>query len=1321
MFTRDLLQHRVWSRRLIQTAPPEVHWADFQTFVSRTTNIVDFAAMQQESMAICRTGADVVTFTLGHATSGLEHSWAWPCHLPIFDLQDLVSQLRFEMWDDADIESVFLAAHVFPQVTPRESDHADVIYMVGAVEGHTEMVPILIVVWTMLEDGYHVERVPVQVARLLQCDLLLVLAGVDVLCQHVAVVCEISYDSQLCRRQTWYVQEGMKFAIDIMPAPTSEVRTEEVDEECDSMSLVQQGAACNHVRQNVLAFELTARRPLSHQWSFKVWWHDIEHRQVLRKNHRHLHKRSGDCMFCQVEYAFRHELQARQLVLTPVKRVHPDEEANWYVARPIEDRCVTYLVEFERQFRREYGTIVLCPAWEDATVQTVFQKIMPNNRCSDQDDCWLVDEQLSIWNWVDHLDLPDGSVIQPYRVEKETPNNWCANASDTETDSQVNDILGQSRADDVSVDLAAEGDSFSGMQQFTRWKIDDGRSSASLSNLLYSASHRLSWVTPVRLQYGELHWIWTNRHFDVVQAQLQTQGLTMEMQSMFGWLFRAPRQCKGDPFHWGLNHNSPWSLQVASLMRGAGLADSLLYTVIPQVPAEVGSSVISHMFLVTPLVDLSSGPLYLVVEHALQPPLLRQAIACDEPCTVKKVFELMGLGAWCTRRHNCGVAFIHGVCRKDFKNDEIVEVPMASRVHLSVQLVRPTTCVADRASGAQVMVRPTLTDRSMQQARQVAGLLFPEGTAAYDRTVRQVRDVLRHGEEPSDQEDDQVHLMQQTLHQKHEARSSQADASESRGEGQPSPPSTLDTRSMQISTISSGPPTFGVMPNTDFDWILGLGEARRHIAAYAACSEPHETQILVHLIGLQNGQTSSVGAMCPLNLLAVDVSVCVFADWCQEEMFQLFAEYSRLFPVIGELYQNVPSLVIVQSLPNEQVPVVVHVASTGAPIFRVYLAAIVERIAMIEDWLTTQITILSPTVLTFNGAVVRGEQDVAVAAGAVFGVRIRARIEVVDPGSSTDGSGTALDLQTHATWSSADQSIPPVITEGGDFDGQEDQATVQGETDQTHLMQISEIIDASGHIHDQYPRVPHQDWLHDIEAFLPALRAAESGISDRSERGLVIQIVSGKGWSLKDTLVRVSHSDLQNAEVFRRLMRSYVTPDMYTQCRCFLARFRFLDDVPLLIAVRQLVARQVPQLVWFRSLMHVETKKIVLVESSNLAMDYYYKVVDRAVAQTFFQPSTYHFRADGTLVHHHQVVEWVPATVIQIDQTNPCSDDKYDATFPAVIQDEVPFMQATSRIVVGAPRDSLAPYVLSAYRIRSLRVFSWLHTWDKKDRWSRRG
>lgn len=297
IFTRDILQHRVWSRHILSAAAPEAHWAEFQAYTSRNTNIVDFAGLQQEFVAICRTRAEYVAFTLGHSTTGLEHSWTLPCSLRGLDFAWFTSYLRFEMWDDADLETEFTAAHVFPQVTPRESDSIDTLYMVGAVEDGQEAIPILIVVWTMLEDGYHVERVPAKVSRLLQCDLLLTIAGVDALCQHVAVACEISHDSHPCRRQSWYVQEGMKFAIDIMPAPSSEPQIGEGEEECDGTPFVQQGAPCTHVRQNVLAYELTSRHPLQHQWCYTVWWHDISHRHVMMQTSRQFHKRSGDCMF----------------------------------------------------------------------------------------------------------------------------------------------------------------------------------------------------------------------------------------------------------------------------------------------------------------------------------------------------------------------------------------------------------------------------------------------------------------------------------------------------------------------------------------------------------------------------------------------------------------------------------------------------------------------------------------------------------------------------------------------------------------------------------------------------------------------------------------------------------------------------------------------------------------------------------------------------------------------------------------------------------------------------------------------------------------
>lgn len=117
-------------------------------------------------------------------------------------------------------------------------------------------------------------------------------------------------------------------------------------------------------------------------------------------------------------------------------------------------------------------------------------------------------------------------------------------------------------------------------------------------------------------------------------------------------------------------------------------------------------------------------------------------------------------------------------------------------------------------------------------------------------------------------------------------------------------------------------------------------------------------------------------------------------------------------------------------------------------------------------------------------------------------------------------------------------------------------------------------------------------------------------------------------------------------------------------------------------------------------------------------MDYYYKNAQEIWTEALFRPVAHQFWVDGILVHHHYMVEWIPATVVQIDQIRPCTDDVYDVELPVPIDDGMSLMPAASRIVVGAPQDALAPYVLSAYRMRSLRVFSWLHTWDKRDSWS---
>ena len=432
-----------------------------------------------------------------------------------------------------------------------------------------------------------------------------------------------------------------------------------------------------------------------------------------------------------------------------------------------------------------------------------------------------------------------------------------------------------------------------------------------------------------------------------------------------------------------------------------------------------------------------------------------------------------------------------------------------------------------------------------------------------------------------------------------------------------------------------------------------------------------------------------------------------------------------MFPLVAEIYQNVPTIVVVQTLPDDNVPLVIHIQSSGDPVFFVYLANAVERIAMVERWLQNRVTFLAPYVLTFDGVVVTGAQDVRVVAGSVLHVRVRTRRELADPGSSTEGSGPSLDLQTHETWSSmsfSQEDVNDLRISGVDGSLHESQLQPSSlhdfanrsddEGDGVHFMQRIEVIDADGRIYDQIVPQLHRDWLHDIEVFLPRLRDVRS-----FEEDTVVQIVAGRGTKLRDLLVRVPVEALSSPEKFRELMSSVLPSDLRFDCRCFMARVRLVNHAPLILAVHPLARRQVPQLIWYRGVTRPDVRKIVLVEAEHTVVDYYYSTTHAVWDTNVFRAGAHHFQADERLVHHSYVVPWVPATVIQIDQLNSCEDDMFDVILP-VPEVAISLMQASSRRIVGNPSDPLVPYVLTAFRMRSLRAFSWLHTWDKRDGWA---
>ena len=244
-------------------------------------------------------------------------------------------------------------------------------------------------------------------------------------CAHHAVSCEISHNSQPCRRQSWFFQEGMKFEIDIMPAPLPEQDDENIcSSEGDGLSLVQQGAPCSHARQNVLASSLTAATRLQHQWCYRVWWHDSRHVSSIRREFKLLHKRRDDCMICQTSHAFRQQLGSRLLQLVPVMP-YSAGTADWYVAKPIEERCSIFLLHIHPEGRAAFGTVLICPSWEESTAQTAFAKALPDNQCEISEGRWIIDSFLDTWYWHDPLDLPDGTVLRLFRVDRAVPNNHC--------------------------------------------------------------------------------------------------------------------------------------------------------------------------------------------------------------------------------------------------------------------------------------------------------------------------------------------------------------------------------------------------------------------------------------------------------------------------------------------------------------------------------------------------------------------------------------------------------------------------------------------------------------------------------------------------------------------------------------------------------------------------------------------------------------------------------------------------------------------------------------------------------------------------------
>ena len=174
----------------------------------------------------------------------------------------------------------------------------------------------------------------------------------------------------------------------------------------------------------------------------------------------------------------------------------------------------------------------------------------------------------------------------------------------------------------------------------------------------------------------------------------------------------------------------------------------------------------------------------------------------------------------------------------------------------------------------------------------------------------------------------------------------------------------------------------------------------------------------VHLLVCQAGRTRSTGVDCPDWILQERQPLHLFTNWCQQFTFPFDVRYTRIFPIVDELFQNIPSIVVVDNVPIGRCPLIVHVTSEAQPIFCVYDAAEVERVASVLHWLARHVVLLHRVSMTLNGRRVEGGDDVPIRAGDVLRLRVIPRIEEILQVDSTTEPVLSLDQVSHSTWSS---------------------------------------------------------------------------------------------------------------------------------------------------------------------------------------------------------------------------------------------------------------------------------------------------------------
>ena len=174
-----------------------------------------------------------------------------------------------------------------------------------------------------------------------------------------------------------------------------------------------------------------------------------------------------------------------------------------------------------------------------------------------------------------------------------------------------------------------------------------------------------------------------------------------------------------------------------------------------------------------------------------------------------------------------------------------------------------------------------------------------------------------------------------------------------------------------------------------------------------------------------------------------------------------------------------------------------------------------------------------------------------------------------------------------------------------------------------------------------------RDLSADLDTILRVLRRSYSAMPPG--QSFTVQVVSGDGFVVRDTLAWCDWDSIIDERKFRQWLELLLSPSLRGPIRGFLGRVRLVPDSPLLIVARQGQPRQIPYLVKYRPEGLSTLMQIVLVTTVKPVTDFVAEFDRQSYLAWAGEDCAY--EVDGRWVEPSFQVQWIPATVIKIFQS----------------------------------------------------------------------